>query len=353
MMIDLVAVAARVGMTLYICEHLNISSVPSDCTPHLARLLKSSTDRPIPTIVRLTIPRHQEDSNVKLAVFLGSSSYRQTLNEYLRRDEHSSSDGTLGSGTEDGHSAQNSSLQTHEQWAHFAFAETYLLFHCYPQRIDIARVLLQAGANPMVQFLVERAGHQYPRLCFWHEWLKYLHWANGRFQEVRPVIISKVALETTIALIVHPANFNFWTRPIDNLSPNCNIKRGTPHFCRFGLETDATAIFVLEDIFDGEPDFLEFATAMEPFVQFPTRKLLWIAPVTIDFSEQKSLSAPLTSEHCDTLWPLVEQAERNRDRKDVEVLEAAMEQIWKAYQVKKNEGAADLSVKELIREFCK
>ncbi|KAI4264434.1 MAG: hypothetical protein L6R42_000459, partial [Xanthoria sp. 1 TBL-2021] len=44
MMIDVVALAAQVGMTLYICELLNIPSVPSARTPHLARLLDSFTD---------------------------------------------------------------------------------------------------------------------------------------------------------------------------------------------------------------------------------------------------------------------------------------------------------------------
>ncbi len=351
-MIDVVAVAASVGMTLYICEQLTIPSLPSDGSPHLARLLDSSTDRPIPTTVRLTLASHKEDSNVGPAVLLGSSSYRQILDKCLRRDQF---DGTLAFGTDDGYSPQDADLQTPQNWAHFAFAETYLLLQCSPAKTELVRVLLQAGAHPMVRFLVEGPGRQEPRGCFWYEWLHFLHWrARWGLLEARLKMTLKVALDITTALIGHGANVNMWIGSIFGVVPSCIFKRGTPRLCRFGLEIDATAMFLLENDFHEEPEFLEFATAVAPFVQFPARKLLWVAPIMIHREHHKSVSAPLTSEHCDTLWPLIEQAERTRNHKDVEVLEAAMKQIWKAYQVGKVEGAADLSVEGLIEALlCK
>ena len=352
--IDVVAVAAEVGMTLYICELLNLPSVSSDCTPHLARLLNSSRDTPITTTVKLAIQNYQEDSNVGPAVLLGSSSYRQTLNESLRRDEYYSSDGILAVGIEDGYAAQDADLPKPQHWAHFAFAETYLLFQCSPKKTELVRVLLQAGADPMVHFVVEGLYCQRPRQCFWHIWLRFLRMTTRRqiLSEDRHVA-PKAAFDTTIALIVHGANVNLWTGPNSSAFADCNLKRGTPQFRKFDLIIDATAMFLLEDTLDEEPDFLEFATAMEPFVQFPARKPHRIAPMVSSSDNQESLSVPLTSEHCDTLWPLIEQAERTRHRKDVEVLEAAMEQIWRAYQVGKIEGAADLGLKELLKALCK
>ncbi|KAL8857196.1 MAG: hypothetical protein Q9178_006251 [Gyalolechia marmorata] len=354
MIIDVVAVAAKVGMTLYICELLDIPIVPSDCTPHLARLLNSFMDRPIPITVRLTIPSHQEDSNVVPGFLLGSSSYRQTLNEYLRRDKYSSSDGTLAFGIEGGYAAQDADLPKPQYWAHFALAETYLLFHCTPDRTELVRALLQAGANPMVKFLFKDPVTDVFGSCFWHGWLDSLRrTTRGHIlPEVRHVT-SKVAFDTTIALIVHGASVNLWTGPIHTSRPYNNLKRGTSPLCDWALEIDATAMFLLEDVFDEEPDFLEFATAMEPFVQFPARKLHRIAPMIPNSGNPQSLYVPLTSEHCDTLWPLIEQAERTRNRKDVEVLEAAMAQIWKAYQIGKIEGGADLGLEELMKALCK
>lgn len=161
LLIDVVAVAAATGMTLYVCEQPNISSVSRNYDPDLPGLLDYPTNRAIPVTMRVTLRGHSEGSGWMPAVRPGLPIYRQTLEKYVRGNldnEYPASRGILALGTENEYPAQDGYLQTPQEWVQVAFAETYLLWHCKPDCTELVRILLHTGANPMVKFRVKGPG---------------------------------------------------------------------------------------------------------------------------------------------------------------------------------------------------
>ena len=104
---------------------------------------------------------------------------------------------------------------------------------------------------------------------------------------------------------------------------------------RFDFSLTASAMFFLEDCFNSEPEFRRFASEIEPLVQRPTRKI-----VTIELSDHLSTIPKLnneekkarpSAEESEILWPLIEKWEDTSRRDDLDALEAALEEVWRAH----------------------
>lgn len=83
-------------------------------------------------------------------------------------------------------------------------------------------------------------------------------------------------------------------------------------------------MFILEECFHREPEFREFAAAIKPSVETPTRKILKI--------EVRYDRVNITAGESEVLWPLIERWEETGHQRDLDALEVAMERLWRARQ---------------------
>lgn len=90
-------------------------------------------------------------------------------------------------------------------------------------------------------------------------------------------------------------------------------------------------MFLLEECFNKEPEFREFAIAIESAVKKPIRWLTTMAETgdTGDYSGFSSVD--LGPEDSDRLWPFIEEWERTGHNSDLAALQKVMKQIWEAH----------------------
>ncbi|KAL8992541.1 MAG: hypothetical protein Q9188_007563, partial [Gyalolechia gomerana] len=290
--IDLVGMAAAVGMTLYVCEKLDLR-------------FESPTG-------------------------LHSPDYRQALARCLQWK------------TDD-------QLRAVAPMGVAPLAETYMLSCCKPTCLDLIHILLRAGANPMVQVEcvppITRNWH--PRSvvgCFWDSWLSFLLRLPRKYMEASGVsggillesndfdaqATLKEVFDTTKALLVHGADINYQLEPSYTED---YLRRRTLANEGFFLKLACSASFVLEKCFNTEPEFREFASAMEPLVKTSAREIVKIC--RYDCSEEGGYyisTASPSAEECGLLWPLIEIWESTGRRDDLDSLQTALRAVWKAHE---------------------
>ena len=129
--VDIVGMAAAEGMTIYVCEQLGLpvsSAGYNPCLPNHDEY--SKTRAALPYLYWETLDQLQDTAPSKHTLFRGPT-YRQALSKCLQ----------WGQNTQVGY----------EQTKTHPLAESYMLCCCGPTSIDLVRILLNAGANPMVQ----------------------------------------------------------------------------------------------------------------------------------------------------------------------------------------------------------
>ncbi|KAI4127574.1 MAG: hypothetical protein LQ338_003145 [Usnochroma carphineum] len=329
---DLVGMAAAAGMTFYVCEQLNIPVETRIYSPCLPDPYSYSRNKCTAATISWNEGHQSQDPGSILASGMRSSKYRQALVECLRWK------------TDD-----PSSLRTAVPMEMSPLAETYMLscctmtyrfFRCTSTFLDLPRMLLRAGANPMVQVECSPQGldkgNQRPTKLhsFWHSWLIFLTLRRERYMEINgksggilfhhPEGDGKVTFndifDTTKALLVHGADINYQLE----LNNSEYLKRTGFDDEHFGLSLTCSAMFVLEECFDTEPEFREFATAMESLVTRRTRK---IDVISCPGYRSKHPSA----EESEMLWPLIEKWESTGHRDDLDSLQAALEVVYRTH----------------------
>ena len=322
--IDTVGMAAAAGMTIYVCEQLGLSVSSAGCNPCFPEQGEYSKTRAAPACLSWKTLDQLPDTVPSGHTPFPGSTYRQVLSNYLQCGE--------GAQGED------------EQTRNYPLAESYILCCCEPTSIDLVRILLKAGANPSVEvwpvvckFVLRHSG------SFWSRWLRFLMNmregymnANGKSGGIlveerhdRRVTLSDI-FEVTKALLVQGADVNF---PFVNHERHWNteenvLKRHYVGVRRFKLRITATAMFILEECFNTEPEFQEFAAATSQLIKRPTREIL-----NISFVGEGSNywdTCDVSTADSEVLWPMIEKWERTGHQKDLTALQTAMEQIYNA-----------------------
>ena len=334
---DQVGMAAYAGMTRYVCEQLDLPIESPTYLSSFPDLSKYSRDKR--NTATLTWSSDFNDSlnqNIDVATGLRSSKYHQALGRCLQWN----SDDQLSS-------------QTEVLSENHLLAVTYMLCCCHWFCFDLARVLLKAGADPMVRVELTETEPRMLELrtadSFWHRWLSYLNYlrrdhlkANGGSQglifydqEVEWNIKFNDIFETTKTLLANGADINYQLKEPDSSYPGFYIKGRLLFNERFDISLTASAMFVLEECFNCEPEFRHFASEIEPLVQRPTRKIvtiklsddLYTVP-ELNYEEEK---AHPNAEESKMLLCLIEKWEDTGHRDDRDALEAALEVVWRAH----------------------
>ena len=352
-MIDIVGMAAAADMTIYVCEQLGLSVSSAGYNPCFTDQDEYSKIRAAPAYlswkpldqIRYTVPRRH-------TLFRGSS-YRQTLSNCLQWGEDAQ--------------VEDDKTENHP------LAETFILCCCVPPSIDLVRILLRAGANPMVQVrpMDPEPIWSSPSDPFWLSWLCFLNSMRGEYMRAhgksggilfgarhdRHATLGDI-FAVTKALLAHGADMNFQMKPSQSYNFVSYLKR----FKRwdlltksFDLKLSATAMFILEECFHNEPEFQEFVVAINPLIKRPNREIVSIS---------HSLQGPgrtIRRRHCrvnaedsKVLWPIIERWESTGHHKDLTALETAMEQIYNAsdsFPDSDDEFSEQESVEELEEEY--
>ena len=328
--IDLVGMAAAVGMTLYVCKRLDLSIELRSYSPSLPDLKTYS--RSIATAATLFWDKRDQSqkSGTSLANRLRSPNYRQALSECLQWSSRTA----LPSDVD-------------------PLPETYILACCKPTCHDLVQILLQAGANPMVQ--VECTGRSYVHgsRTFWGSWLNFLNELrtqnmreNGRSGGLLPryvhITLNDI-INTTKTLIARGADINYQVNqdqvfrvPSDGylLFLVHYLKRRRFQTGSTRIKITASAMFILEECLDSEPEFREFASAIEPLVERRTRKIDEIClgySSYVHVSYDNLVNPRPSTEESEMLWSLIEKWEDSGRQDDLNALDAASESVWRAY----------------------
>ena len=333
--IDQVGMAAHVGMTRYVCEQLDLP-VESQSYPSSFPDL-SNDSRSIRTTATLAWSKLTESQSpdIDIAVELRSSRYRQALGRCLQWK----SDDQLGSKA---NISENSSL-----------VETYMLCCCDGSCLDLAWTLLRAGANPMGE--VNRVGGSmdgegsYWTQPFWDKWLHCMTQlrrssmtADGGFQRLQPYyhdieknITSKSAFNFTKALLTNGTDINHQSHYHSLSDDPPDFKRQISITGRFEFSLAVSAIFILEECFSSEPEFRHFASEIDSLVKRPTRKIVTIDPSygfdTVPHMNDEERWVDPSAEEAEMLWPFFEKWEDTGRRDDLDALDAAFEEVWRAH----------------------
>jgi len=345
--IDVVGMAAAASMTLYVCERLGISNASQGYAPDLPGLNHYCTNINTQAVLTWTQPSQSEESDESVEHDLRSSSYRQTLGRYLRLD----SDVPMDSGPEMASDAEidtdsETNSWTRSLWAKDTSAETYLLSCCSPSCHDLIRILLHAGANPMAVVVPVKSNIRTSEpKCFWQRWIRllrefrlYHRETNGRsgrilLDDSHPNLPTpKTILGITKALLARGADVNFQLSTGASAGDYSYLKRRTPDFYYLAFEFHATAMFVLENYFNKEPEFRKFAIAIESFIKRRTRTLVRMRAQKCTVSRNYCDFASLSPKECETLWPLIEKWEETGHTTDLEALRSVMEKVWKSHR---------------------
>ena len=315
--IDIVGMAAAAGMTIYVCEQLGLSLSSTDYCPSLPDLASYSTNRAAPTYLAWKMLDELPHAVSHGETLSRSHPYRHALGKCLRWDD----------GQTDNHS----------------LVESYILCCCWSAPIALIRILLNAGANPMVQVRpIDPEPIEYGESSsFWFSWLCFLKRMREKYMDAhgksggmlfeeghdRRVTLRDI-FEVTKALLVHGADVNFQMHEHPSVELSGFLRRGGLAADSFILELSATAMFILEECFNNEPEFRDFALAVSPLIKRPTREIvrIWVDAGPRDARPGCHPSA----DDSKVLWPLIEKWERTGHHKDLTALQTAMEQIYNA-----------------------
>ena len=321
--IDQVGMAAAVGMKFYVCEQLDLSVEPRSYPCNLPNLSNYSIRKQTISTLFWRRPQQSPSLDTKLVVGSHCSSYREALGGCLLWEVDL--DPKLSSRTQ----------ITSEK---YLLAESFLLSCCHPHNPtyhDLAQILLRAGGNPMVQVKPE-GGSMLQSESFWEKWLKNLNRLRRKYlvaddrsegimfrhgDDMHSTL--KETFEITKALLAHGANVNFQI----SLLP---LRRLEPIFFRgqFSLRLKVTAMFILEECYNTEPEFRRFASEIESLVEKPTRIVEVIHEKYGYQGANTSTITHLKPEESEMLWPLIEKGEETGRDEDWEALEAAFESVW-------------------------
>lgn len=147
---DQVGMAAAVGMTFYVCEQLDLSVESRSYPCSFPNLSNYSKNKKSMTSLAWRQLHRSPSSDSNLVVGLHCSNYRQALGGCLRWEVD-----------------PQSSSRTQVTSEKHLLAESFLLSCCEPTCHDLARILLRAGANPMVQ--VKPEGSTLYSKSFWEK----------------------------------------------------------------------------------------------------------------------------------------------------------------------------------------
>ncbi|KAL8962725.1 MAG: hypothetical protein Q9193_000912 [Seirophora villosa] len=344
--LDVIGLAARMGMALFIYEQLGIAKLSRN---HITNLPNRSSYNVSHVTLKRLPPTQSMEANDGQAAQKLSSRYRQALSRSwqveLHAEHQSRSDAPL---SDRAICSPASGSQACPNSAEHGFAETYLLSCCYPDTssYDLIRSLLHAGANPMAKMKYEGRFE-----CFWQKWLSFLcaKYVGSKVGS-REGPIPGTAFEVTKALIAHGADIN--TR-LESTNSNCldyylrnrvQLKESL-----FDLEVDATAMFVLAECFGKESEFLNFATEMESVILRPTRRILAIVPRRVN--DHTLPKVAVSSQDCESLWPLVERVESTGYERDLTALQKQLGYLWRAQQVCRSAEDETLSPVDLFEKM--
>lgn len=328
--IDVVGMAAAVGMTFYVCEQLDLT-VQSRCGSFsLPDLKKYSGNRATAATFSWSGGNQIRDIVTGSATRSASSRYRQGLGECLqwKADDQPSS-------PTDSHSKKH------------LLAESYILSCCTPACLDLVRILLTTGANPMVRVEPKPVGG-YADIVghFWSSWLAYLCRLHREHLEPTGkspgflldyegknmhVTVNDI-FDVTKGLLAQGADINYQMEL--EMDANLYLKRRCSLAQELGVGMIASAMFVLEECFNAEPEFREFAIEMEPLIERPIRKVDFVQLPEYLYKEPKNYKVycprPCAKE-CDMLWPLIEKWDDSGSRDDLDALKAAAVEVWRAH----------------------
>ena len=306
--IDQVGMAANVGMTRYVCEQLDIPFESRSCSSSFPDLNDYSRSKR--TVATLTWSEFSEspNQNIDIAVLLRSSKYRQALGQCLQ----CKSDDQWSSQMEG--PSQNNVL-----------AESYMLCCCGLTCPDLVRILLRAGANPMVRF--EERFEEDLNPCFWNGWLhSLLAWSDDKTISKKDTL--KDVIDITKDLLVNGADVNYLITFNSTYFLRL-IKRARSHRERFSFSLTRSAMFILEELFNSEAEFRRFASEIEPLVKRPTTKFIKIKPNNLSY--EVSASIVPSAEESEMLWPLLEKWKDTGRRDDRDAIDEAFEGVWRAH----------------------
>ena len=342
--VDIAGMAAAVGMTIYVCEHCDLSVSSAAYYPSLPDLEEYSRIVARPGYICWGRADQSTLTTLRAHTLFRPSDYRQALSKCLRWGENIQTNSCRDAQTE------NHSL-----------VESYILCCCQPVylpiiRLDLVRMQLRAGANPMARVLPT----DWKTMChtdkiryrgsnpFWKAWLFFLSEmrcnymiANGKSGGLlfstrnfnQHVTLSDI-FDITKALIAQGADINY---QMDAQRTDHNyLKRQDLADYRFGfnLVFSSSAMFLLEECFNTEPEFQKFAVAIRPLVKSPTRKIRGILrPEKPGSLSLVTVRLPSADES--KLWPLIEKWEDTGHEKDRVALVTAMEQIWEVLYLNK------------------
>lgn len=327
-LIDVVGMAAAVGMTFYVCEQLDLT-VQSRCGSFsLPDLNKYSGNRATAATLSWSGGNQIRDIVTGSATRSPSSKYRQALGECLQWE----ADDQPSSPTD---SPPKNNL----------LAESYILSCCKPACLDLVRVLLTAGANPMVQVEPKPVGRHADIVgSFWTSWLAYLRRLHiehleptGKslgflldYKDENMHVTMNDIFNVTKGLLAQGADINYQMESDTYmyLKQRCSLAQ------ELGVRMSASAMFILEECFNTEPEFCDFAIEMEPLIERPIIKIDSVELPQYLYKEPKKYKVycpcPCAKE-CDILWPLIEKWDDSGSRDDKDALKAAAVEVWRAY----------------------
>ena len=335
--IDQVGMAASVGMTRYVCEQLDLPIELRNYPSSFPDLKEYSWNRKTATVLAWGKFNDSENQEIDIATELRSSKYRQALGRYLQYELN-----------------DQVNSQTKAPSQNNLLAETYMLCCCQPWDLDLVRVLLRASANPMVQVRsvdrpIENETGFDTASSFWHFWLYYLCnlryrnlETNGRSQglklydqDIEENITLMDVFDTTKALLENGADINCQLEYLESRDYRTYLKRRDLDLVSFDFSLTASAMFVLEEWFNSEPEFRHFASEIEPLVKRPTRKIVRIELsrrlYTIPSLNYEESEARPSAEESEMLWPLFEKWEDTGHEEDLDAFQAALEEVWRAH----------------------
>lgn len=330
--IDLIGLAAAMGTKHYVCDRLGFPIVTDDYAPELPTLSDYCKNMVHPSTLCWVRRSQSKDLTEATYPSSGSSSrhYLNVLRQCLKLEGPAQS------------------------WVDNAFAETYLLSCCqyeYPMRFDLVPTLLHQGANPMVA--VRGLSKASKSTHFWVEWLAILDNVRIRSKNVTIHRSGGIRLDDgdhkfgltpenffqiTKALIVNGADINYKIAYRDRefslwagkwIYYNSTDPRASP----IRLHGEATAMFVLEECFGNEPEFVHFATNIESIVAKPTRKICKLEKGSSYHRRYGDGTLDsLTFQESNLLMSLVEDWERTGSDTDRETIGSTIQEMWDAHE---------------------
>ena len=334
--IDVVGMAAYFGMLLFICKVLGLPAAQLQSYPK-----------------RLSECRHSYHKNEPLVLGLewasapnygpSFSCYRQELRGCLRWH-------TRTQATQQGFRQRDSETQ----------AETYLLACCKPSLQDeelkrsltLVRLLLEAGADPMVQ--IKSNSRYNPALgrfeVFWASWIRLLmEYLETKFTSddgpasMESLVTLKDIFDTTKALLAQGAHVNYqieesrWYLTIDNA--------GLSGFNAYLVVCqNISAMSPLEECFSEYDEFQEFAKNVERVFRRPWRRVsyFYYTKSTVRYYDEMTqrndpmrdnqrLGEPYhpNEEESELLLLLIDEYEKSKEK--IAML-AAFRRIWRAHR---------------------